>query len=62
MRGISGNEAFRLSGNGYFKEGFVIRIRQRVTERGGRHCAAAMLNLVKEGSDLVFVKSEFGPI
>ena len=46
MRGVSGNEAFRLSGNGYFKEGFVVRIRQRVAERGGGHGAAAMLNMV----------------
>ena len=46
MRSVSGNEAFRLSGNGHFKEGFVARIRQRVTERGGGHGVAAMLNMV----------------
>jgi hypothetical protein len=32
MRGISCNEAFRLPGNGCLKEGFVVRIRKRVTE------------------------------
>jgi len=62
MRDVSRNEAFRLSGKGYFKEGFVVRIRQRVKERRGGHGVAAMLDMVKEGRNLFFIKSEFGPI
>ena len=62
MRNISSNEAFRLSNNGCFKECFVVRVRQRVTERWGGHNVAPMVNMVQEGSDFVFVKSEFGPI
>jgi len=32
MRSISGDEAYRLSGNGNLQEGLVVRVRERVTE------------------------------
>jgi len=44
MRSISGDEAYRLSGNGNFQEGFVVRVRQRVPEGGGGHDEGKTVN------------------
>jgi len=57
---ITSNEAYRLPSNGNLKKGLVTWVRQRIGKWRRSHNVATVLNMVKEGNNLIDLKPELG--
>ncbi len=55
---IAGNQTGGLTRQRHFEERFIIRIRQRMGQRGGCNSLATTDNIIKQGGDLFFRKAK----
>src|SRR5690242_113251 len=55
---VTCDDTYGICRDSHFQEGFVIIIREWLGERGGSYRKSAMFNVIKKGTDLVFIKLE----